>query len=97
MLGFTSQSLQMIELDENRFVVMTVWEDEVEVAMEAKHRPDNIDYPFDDFDLWEEATRGRSLLVEKDFDISDEAGGSGKVVVKNYAINGVATLEIQLY
>ncbi|GJU24618.1 probable leucine-rich repeat receptor-like serine/threonine-protein kinase [Tanacetum coccineum] len=36
------------------------------------------------------------LLVEKDFDISDEAGGFRKVV-KNYTVNVVATLEIRLY
>ncbi|GJV81850.1 probable leucine-rich repeat receptor-like serine/threonine-protein kinase, partial [Tanacetum coccineum] len=37
------------------------------------------------------------ILVEKDFDISDEAGGVGKVIVKNYTVNVMNTLGIRLY
>ncbi|GJZ49608.1 probable leucine-rich repeat receptor-like serine/threonine-protein kinase [Tanacetum coccineum] len=37
------------------------------------------------------------ILVEKDFDISDEACGAGKVIVKNYTVNVMTTLEIRLY
>ncbi|PWA64195.1 serine/threonine/dual specificity protein kinase, catalytic domain-containing protein [Artemisia annua] len=39
----------------------------------------------------------QGVLVEKDFDISDEAGGAGKVLVKNYTVNVATTLEIRLY
>ncbi|GJR25438.1 probable leucine-rich repeat receptor-like serine/threonine-protein kinase [Tanacetum coccineum] len=35
--------------------------------------------------------------VEKDFDISNEAGGAGKVIVKDYLVNVMTTLEIRLY
>ncbi|GJV72722.1 probable leucine-rich repeat receptor-like serine/threonine-protein kinase [Tanacetum coccineum] len=41
--------------------------------------------------------RTSGILVEKDFDISDEAGGAGKVIVKNYTVNVMTTLEIRLY
>ena len=39
----------------------------------------------------------QGVLVEKDFDISDEAGGAGKVIVKTYTVNVLTTLEIRLY
>ncbi|GJV49896.1 kinase RLK-Pelle-DLSV family protein, partial [Tanacetum coccineum] len=39
----------------------------------------------------------QGMLVEKDFDISDEAGGAGKVIVKTYTVNVMTTLEIRLY
>ncbi|GJZ43736.1 probable leucine-rich repeat receptor-like serine/threonine-protein kinase, partial [Tanacetum coccineum] len=39
----------------------------------------------------------QGMLVEKDFDISAQAGGVGKVVVKNYTVNVTTTLEIRLY
>ncbi|GJZ43368.1 ulp1 protease family, C-terminal catalytic domain-containing protein [Tanacetum coccineum] len=37
------------------------------------------------------------ILVEKDFDISDEVCEAGKVIVKNYTVNVMTTLEIRLY
>ena len=37
------------------------------------------------------------MLVEKDFDISDRAGGARKVVVTTYTVNVTTTLEIRLY
>ncbi|GJU79055.1 zinc finger, CCHC-type containing protein [Tanacetum coccineum] len=39
----------------------------------------------------------QGMPVEKDFDISNEAGGAGKVIVKNYIVNVTTTLEIRLY
>ncbi|PWA39321.1 leucine-rich repeat transmembrane protein kinase [Artemisia annua] len=39
----------------------------------------------------------QGVLFEKDFDISDEAGGAGKVTVKTYTVNVLTTLEIRLY
>nr|GEV89390.1 probable leucine-rich repeat receptor-like serine/threonine-protein kinase At3g14840 [Tanacetum cinerariifolium] len=39
----------------------------------------------------------QGMLVEKDFDISNEAGGAGKVIVKTYTVNVMTTLEIRLY
>ncbi|PWA79702.1 serine/threonine/dual specificity protein kinase, catalytic domain-containing protein [Artemisia annua] len=39
----------------------------------------------------------QGVLVEKDFDISDRAGGARKVVVTTYTVNVTTTLEIRLY
>ncbi|KAI7744311.1 hypothetical protein M8C21_032727 [Ambrosia artemisiifolia] len=37
------------------------------------------------------------MLVEKDFDISDRAGGVGKAIVTTYTVNVTSSLEIRLY
>ncbi|KAK1439660.1 hypothetical protein QVD17_05480 [Tagetes erecta] len=39
----------------------------------------------------------QGILVEKDFDISDRAGGVGKAIVTTYNVNVTTTLEIRLY
>ncbi|KAM0063239.1 putative protein kinase RLK-Pelle-DLSV family [Helianthus debilis subsp. tardiflorus] len=39
----------------------------------------------------------QGMLVEKDFDISDRAGGVGKAIVTTYTVNVTSTLEIRLY
>ncbi|KAL8237957.1 hypothetical protein R6Q59_019038 [Mikania micrantha] len=39
----------------------------------------------------------QDILVEKDFDISDRAGGVGKAIVTTYTVNVTTTLEIRLY
>lgn len=39
----------------------------------------------------------QGMRVEKDFDISNEAGGVGKEIVKKYNVNVNRTLEIRLY
>nr|GEU64934.1 probable leucine-rich repeat receptor-like serine/threonine-protein kinase At3g14840 [Tanacetum cinerariifolium] len=39
----------------------------------------------------------QGVLVEKDFDISDRAGGARKVLVTTYTVNVTTSLEIRLY
>ncbi|KAI3769370.1 hypothetical protein L6452_00471 [Arctium lappa] len=39
----------------------------------------------------------QGVLVEKDFDISEEAGGVGIAIVKNYTVDVTTSLEIRLY
>ncbi|KAJ9560738.1 hypothetical protein OSB04_005898 [Centaurea solstitialis] len=39
----------------------------------------------------------QGMLVEKDFDISEQAGGVGIAIVKNYTVDVTTTLEIRLY
>ncbi|KAL8205435.1 hypothetical protein R6Q57_008986 [Mikania cordata] len=39
----------------------------------------------------------QDILVEKDFDISDRAGGVGKAIVTTYTVNVTTALEIKLY
>ncbi|KAI7727932.1 hypothetical protein M8C21_026223 [Ambrosia artemisiifolia] len=39
----------------------------------------------------------QGMLVEKDFDISDRAGGVGKAIVTTYTVNVTTSLEIRLY
>ncbi|KAJ9561089.1 hypothetical protein OSB04_006249 [Centaurea solstitialis] len=39
----------------------------------------------------------QGVLVEKDFDISEQAGGVGIAIVKNYTVDVTASLEIRLY
>nr|XP_043618689.1 probable leucine-rich repeat receptor-like serine/threonine-protein kinase At3g14840 [Erigeron canadensis] len=39
----------------------------------------------------------QGMLMEKDFDISERAGGVGKPIVVSYFVNVVTTLEIRLY
>nr|XP_043620099.1 probable leucine-rich repeat receptor-like serine/threonine-protein kinase At3g14840 [Erigeron canadensis] len=39
----------------------------------------------------------QGVLVEKDFDISDKAGGERKAIVRTYTVNVTRTLEIRLY